>query len=141
VPADDRLYIRVDQGLPRHPKIAGLSDAAFRTLVTLWCYCSEQVTDGVVGAAIMARFPKRAVLELLDAGLLEHPGNRDTLKTTPLRNTGEWYCHDYTYHQRTAAEIATIKGKRGSAGSLGAHHRWHVKRGKYDPGCPHCLAR
>jgi hypothetical protein len=120
-------YIHVDDGMPEHPKIVGLTDKAFRTLLALWCYCSRQLTDGRVPMPIAAHHPRRAILELEKAGLLES-------------REGDWYCHDYPDWQRTASEVATIMSKRGSAASLAAHTRWHVRRNRFNADCPHCSA-
>lgn len=108
--ADDRLYIKVHNGMPDHPKVAGLSDKAFRAIVSFWCYCDRHYTDGTVPGVIALRESKRAVAELEKAGLIESRG-------------ADWYCHDYLEHQRSAAEVAAMKEKRRVSGSLGGKAR------------------
>ena len=62
-------YIRVDVLLPEHPKVEGLSDKAFRALITLWCYCGRQRTDGAVTRKQWEAWPPRVRAELIAAGL------------------------------------------------------------------------
>jgi hypothetical protein len=124
--ADERTYIKVHDGLYDHPKIEPLTDAAFRTLVGLWCWCSRHLTDGQVPAAIWAkRGSPKVRRELLAAGLVE---------TT----TDGVVMHDYLEHQRSAAQVEEIKEARATAGAKGNHIRWHVRKGVHDPACPYC---
>ncbi len=107
MPRDPRTYITVHDGMPEHPKIEPLSDAAFRLLVTTWCWCSRQQTDGHVPAAVWARRgTTRTRGELMAVGLVEAVPNGVTV-------------HDYTEHQRTADEIAELRAKRAEAGKRG----------------------
>jgi len=127
--ADDRTYIRLHDGMPGHPKVRGLSDRAFRTLIRSWCYCSEYLTDGEVVSAVARDLgTTKAWTELVSAGLAE---------SAP----GGYLMHDYLEHQRSAAEVAEIKAGRGVGGTLGNHVRWHVQRRKPDPSCEHCNPR
>lgn len=124
--ADDRTYIRLHDGMPGHPKVRGLSDKAFRTLIRAWCYCSEYLTDGEVVSAVARDLgTSKGWTELVSAGLAE---------SAP----GGYLMHDYLEHQRSAAEVAEIKAGRGAGGTLGNHVRWHVQRRKPDPTCEHC---
>lgn len=105
--ADDRTYIKLHDGMPRHPKVRGLSDRGFRTFVSALCYCSEYLTDGVIVAAVARDLgPARAWDELVLAGLAE---------SAP----GGYLMHDYLQHQRSAQEIADLKEKRRAAGRRG----------------------
>jgi len=104
---DDRTYIKVHDGMPDHPKVEALSDAAFRLLVTLWCWCGRHLTDGRIPEGIWSRRGSaKARDELLTAGLVEANG------------TG-FYMHDYLEHQRSAEQVAELKAKRRAAGSMG----------------------
>lgn len=124
--ADDRTYIRVHDGMPGHPKVRGLSDKAFRTLIRAWCYCSEYLTDGEV-VAVVARDlgTNKAWTELVSAGLVESAPSG-------------YLMHDYLQHQRSAAEVAEIKAGKGASGTFGNHVKWHVKRRQANPECEHC---
>lgn len=108
MPRDKRPFIMVADTMPEHPKVEALSDAAFRLLVTTWCYCSRQFNDGRIAAAAWSRrgTPK-ARRELEAAGLVE------------LTEDGWVQVHDYTEHQRTAAEVQELSDKRAAAGAAG----------------------
>lgn len=123
---DDRTYIRVHDGLPDHPKVEPLSDAAFRLLMSVWCWCSRHLTDGYVPAAVWAkRGTARTRRELTAAGLVEEvPGGVSM--------------HDYLEHQRSAAEVNEWKEAKSTGGSWGNHVRWHVKKGRVKADCEHC---
>lgn len=125
---DTRTYIRLHDGMPDHPKIDDLSDAAFRLLVRVWCRCSQYQTDGVIRAKWWAKQKASARRELIGEGLIEEMAD------------GDVYAHDYLEHQRSAAEIAASRGTKSSSGSLGNHTRWHVNENKSDPDCPICVA-
>lgn len=104
---DDRTFIRVHDGMPDHPKIEPLSDAAFRLLVTCWCYCSRNLTDGHMSATAWGkRGTAKARKELIAAGLAVKNGDAVVL-------------HDYLDHQRSAAEAAAKKEQARAAGRAG----------------------
>lgn len=106
MPKDDRTYIRVHDGMPDHPKIAGLSDKAFRLLIELWAYSSRHLTDGRIPSVIAKKRGAKARDELSATGLLsEHETGHE--------------CHDYLEHQRSKEHIEAIKEKRREAGRKG----------------------
>ena len=41
-------WVRIDDNFADHPKIIGLSDAAFRLFITGLCYSNRQLTDGII---------------------------------------------------------------------------------------------
>lgn len=122
-----RTWIVVHDGMPDHPKIEALSDRGFRALITLWCWCSRQLTDGHVPKAAWEKRTTPAVRrELIAAELVEQlPG-------------GDVAMHDYLDWQRSAVAVQTASEKKQSAARLGNHNRWHVKEGRFDPACEHC---
>lgn len=104
---DTRTYITVHDGLPDHPKIEQLDDAAFRLLITCWCWCSRHLTDGQIPKASWERRADVATRQqLLDTGLV-------------VATDDGVQMHDYTKHQRSAAEVEELKTKRAEAGRLG----------------------
>lgn len=103
---DTRPYITVHNGMPEHPKVEDLSDAAFRALVTLWCWCSRNETDGWVTPNVWAKRTSAAIRRELLVSLVEDHGDR-------------LYMHDYLEHQRSAQEIADLRDKRSKAGAKG----------------------
>lgn len=107
MPSDTRTYITVHDGMPEHPKVEGLSDAAFRTLVEAWCWCSRNQTDGHIPTeSWKKRGTPSARKELIAKGMAEVTENGV-------------YMHDYTEHQRTADEIAEHRAKKAESGRLG----------------------
>jgi hypothetical protein len=105
---DSRTYIRIHDGMPDHPKVDGLSDAAFRLLVSTWCWCARHLTDGrVPGPTWLKRGTPKSRGELVAAGLAD------------LTEDGEVLMHDYTDHQRTADEVRRISEARREAGKKG----------------------
>lgn len=104
---DSRTYIRLHDGMADHPKIDGLSDGAFRLLVSMWCWCSRHLTDGHVPAATwVKRGTPKARAELVESGM------------AILTDTGV-FMHDYLEHQRSADEVRELKEKRRESGSKG----------------------
>lgn len=104
---DHRTFVAIDHNMPDHPKVVGLSDAAFRALVEAICYCSRLETDGNLKASATRKLgPTDAIEELLREGLFD--------------DTGAGYqVHDYLDFQRSAAEIREIRENRRLAGSAG----------------------
>lgn len=128
-PFDPRPSIRLHNGMPEHPKIVGLSDAAFRLYVEALCWCSRQETDGVLPHAQLRRMGKpRAITELTTAG------------DPPLiiKMPGEYVIHDYLLHQRSSDEIESYRAARSSDGKVGAHRRWHVPNRRKSKDCELC---
>jgi len=125
---DSRTYIRVHDGMPDHPKVEPLSDAAFRLLVSTWCWNSRYLTDGHVPAATRAKRGKAKVWEeLIVSGLADE--NED----------GSLTMHHYTEHQRTAEEVVALKAARATASERANHVRWHEERGVTAPDCSLCV--
>lgn len=67
-------WVRIDDGFATHPKIAELSDRAFRAHVEALCYCAQHLTDGKVPGALARSLGKRSVDELTGGGLWEQNG-------------------------------------------------------------------
>ena len=109
-------YVRIDVLMPEHPKIAGLSDKAFRVFVELLCYCGRQRTDGIVDARTWRRHgTARARAELVQASLV-HPLMGDDEASGVV-------VHDYTDHNRSRAEIDELSARRAEAGRKGGSKR------------------
>jgi HNH endonuclease len=94
VARDERTYITVHDGMPDHPKIDGLSDTAFRLLVTMWCWCSRHKTDGRIPPAALREFRRRrAVTALVSAGLVHRRGGE--CARCPESEPGGYVVHDF----------------------------------------------
>lgn len=111
-------WVKLDDGLPDHPKVVGLSAEAFAVYVSGICYCSRNLTDGLIPRGALVRLtnakrPTKAADELVAANLWrEHPQG--------------WSVHDYTEHQRSRDEVIDISEKRAQAGAKGAAKRWQL---------------
>lgn len=124
---DGRPTIRLANSMPEHPKIIGLSDAAFRLWIEAICFCSRQETDGQIPKPMMRRLGQAKVIkELMSVGLLDEMTDRFDV-------------HDYLRHQRSAAEIRSFRESKAERGTKGAHMRWHVPRRQRVKDCPYCL--
>lgn len=108
------MWVRLDDRFPRHPKIVGLSDRAFRAHVEAMCYCGSHETDGWIPTAAVR--PGRApVAELLDAGLWSKDG------------TG-YRIHDWLDYNPSAADL---REQRDAAADR--KRRWRERRTTDDP--------
>lgn len=128
---DKRPYFVLTNEYPRHRKIRGLSDKAFRLHVTLLGLCNEDRNDGIIGAHDLDMLGPKPGKELITSGLVtKHPdGTRYRL-------------HDYLKHQNSAKDINERLSERAEAGRRGgilsAHKRNHVSKRITDPNCLHC---
>lgn len=106
----------MDVLMPEHPKIAGLSDKAFRVFIELLCYCGRQRTDGIIDARTWRRHgTPRARAELVSASLVDVlMGDADANGVV---------IHDYTDHNRSRAEIEELSARRAEAGRKGGSRR------------------
>lgn len=96
-------WIRLDNGFPEHPKVLGLTDAAFRAEVIAICYASRYLTDGWVPAP-----PRRALAsELVKAQLWLPDGDGYQL-------------HDYLDWQQSRAQAQARSDRARQA----ARKRW-----------------
>lgn len=106
---DKRIWIKLAVEMPTTPKIAILTDVAFRSYVEMLCYSRDHLTDGFIHARIAQRqWPAEAVEELCT-----NDGNRSSL----IRVENGYLIRDYDKHQETRAKVearaeASAKGGR-----------------------------
>lgn len=66
-------HAKFDDKFPDHPKVASLSDSAYRLHTAGIIYCARNLTDGLVEVVEVPRlvraYRKRALQELVDRGL------------------------------------------------------------------------
>ena len=126
---EEITYILVHDRMPYHRKIRGLSDAAFRLLIELWCWCGENLTDGTVDADVWPTMrTAKARRELLDKKLV-----------TQSDENGPVAVHDWLDIQRSTAEVEKARKQKSAGGKLGNHRRHHVNQRRIDPECEFCL--
>ena len=99
-------YLNIDDGMPDHPKIEALSDAAFRLHVTAMAYCAQKKTDGLVPRNKARRMTDSATdgvaMELVRAGVWHDIGAGCTCAQSIEDRTcrgdgvaGHYIVHDY----------------------------------------------
>jgi hypothetical protein len=104
---DSRLYGRFTLDFADSPKIAPLSDSAFRALVEMTLHSRRMLDDGFVDERIVARkWKPRAITELL---------SNDPVNPSLRVVDGGYRIHDFDEHQQTRADIE----KKRTAGSKG----------------------
>lgn len=94
-------WIKLEDKTPRHPKIAGLSDRAFRAWIGSLCYASEFLTDGAIPSAFLITVKPKIHQELIGAGLWKQA----------VDGSGRVVIHDYLEHQ-TARESVERERRR-----------------------------
>ena len=116
-------WIKLDDKTPRHPKIAGLSNLAFRWWVNALCFASEFLTDGVLPRVFSKRVPKQIRAELTSAGLwdfvdpnlvihgyLEHQQSREAVESERRRQRDRRKGDRGTTDRRTPGTTAGTNG-------------------------------
>jgi hypothetical protein len=119
---DRGTYIKMSDSLPEHRKIvAAGGDAAWLHVCAL-AYASRNLTDGFIPSAYLPqlsdrRQPAKLAAKLCEVCLWHAPGH--DCKRCPQPPAGEYVIHDYLEHQRSAARVAEVSGKRAAAGRTG----------------------
>jgi len=100
------VWVKLDDGFPEHPKVAGLSDDAFRTHVEFLCYCARRLTDGLIPKRLAES--QAACQELLDAGVWDRGED------------GSVWVHDYLDMNPSKKTVLHLRKVRSEAGQRGA---------------------
>lgn len=101
-------YVKLDDGFGEHPKIAGLSDGAYRLYVNGLCYCSRRKTDGFISKPMVAALLPGAARSQLNraVGALEAAGLWIHRQPVPREMADQGYdVRDYLKHQRSREQI------------------------------------
>ena len=92
-------WIKLEDSFPDHPKIAALSDRAFRVHISALCYCGKYLTNGVIPAPIANKIcvnnGSRIIKRLVEIGLW-------------IRVEGGYEINDYLKYQ-TSKEQAEME--------------------------------
>lgn len=108
---DNRLYAKFTLDFMDHPKIAGLSDAAFRCIVDAIIWSRRQQTDGFLARRLaLAKWKLEVLRELCD---------NDDEKPSLIEREEGWYIHDFADIQDTKAEIEARRARAVAAGQRG----------------------
>jgi hypothetical protein len=119
-------WIRIDDRMPYHPKVIGLSAEAFRLYVASLCYAGGHETDGFIPASALPVLwgTARTAAELERAGLWEP-------------TDGGWVIHDYLQYNPSRADLEDARRRRADAAAAAASARWEapsapVNKGRRD---------
>ena len=115
-------WAKFDDRYPWHRKVRGLSDAAFRMDVSAVCWCSENLTDGVIEAEFLTlvsdvRNPRKVAAELVRSGRW-HDDDHDC-GACPALPTGAHIVHDYLDYNPTREKVEKDREQRRKAGERG----------------------
>lgn len=106
-------WLRLDDEFAENPKIAPLSDRAFRFHVAALCVCAAKLTDGKMSrkavrvlAATLEVDAKRRTVELEQAGLW-------------IAGEDGWQINDYLDYNPSAEEVRAKREARAEAGRRG----------------------
>lgn len=120
---DDRLFAPFPIEMDEHPKIAPLSDAAFRALFEATFYSRRMLSDGFLD--------ERIVLKRWGQAVADELSSNDHNRPSWIRVEGGWQIHDFEKHHPLRAEIEAkrsgLSAKRSVAGKLGNESRWGGK--------------
>ena len=112
---DKRLFARLDLDYADHPKIAGLSDAAFRAHIELILYARKYETDGLIGNRHANRVGSRWDSEVITELLSNDPDTPSLCRLV----SGDFLLHGFTDMQESKAEITARKQKNAENGRRG----------------------
>lgn len=104
-------FIRLSLDYADHPKIAGLSDEAFRVHVEMILYSRRYLTDGVIAKQIAKRWPSTCLAEL--------EANDEQQPSLVKLDDGSYMLHGYSEMQETRDEIEEKRRIRADAGRKG----------------------
>lgn len=109
------LFAKLELDYADHPKIAPLSDAAFRLHVEMILYSRKYETDGV----IKNRLANRMALRWDSDVLTELATNDENSPSLIKLDNGDYLINGYSDVQETKAEIAARRAKNSQNGKLG----------------------
>lgn len=125
---DDRLYAKFTLDFPDHPKIAPLSDAAYRALTEMTIYSRRMLTDGFISKRLVgskgeagAKWSLQVVSELC-ANDDEHP--------SLIEEANGYLLHDFAQHQTTKDDLESRRAVREAAGRRGGIASGKARRSK-----------
>lgn len=102
-----RAWVRIDEGIDEHPRVAGLEPAAAWTFIRSILYASRRLTDGFIPGAIALRIAGDVnPSTLVDAGLW-------------IEVEGGYKIRDYLDYQQSRSEVLGLKQIREEAGRKG----------------------
>lgn len=124
MPRDDkRLFAPFPIEMDEHPKIIGLSDAAFRAIFEATFYSRRMMSDGFLD--------ERVVLKRWGQAVADELGSNDPERPSWIRVENGWRIHDFEKHHPLKADIEAKRTRtserRSEAGRIGNEKRWGRK--------------
>ena len=101
------MWVKLDDGFPRNPKVLGLSDRAFRAAIEAMCYAAEYDTDGILPGSYLRGVRPMIRRELLEAGMWD-------------QGEGLISVHDFLVYNPSSEE----RGARTESSRIAARMRW-----------------
>lgn len=117
---DDRLFAKFTLDFADSPKIAPLTDAAFRQYVEAVLWSRRLLTDGKVPQGMVGKL-------FTDAALTELTGN-DAERPSLAPVEGGYLLHDFLDHQTSRAEIEAMREQKREAGRQGGRAKAAAKQ-------------
>lgn len=136
--SDRRVWARLTVDFADSPKVAGLSDAAFRTLVEMILWSRKMMTDGVIPVSVARRrwgaktqTETHSVTEsLTESGthnvtdpVTELCTNHPTSPSLSRTCDGDYMIHDFLDHQESAEEVNARNARNAANGRRGGRPR------------------
>ena len=109
------LFAKLELDYADHPKIAPLSDAAFRLHVEMILYSRKYETDGVIKNRLANRMALRWDSDVLTELATNDENNPSLIKL----DNGDYLINGYADVQETKAEIAARRATNSQNGKLG----------------------
>ena len=100
-------WVRIDDTFPDHPKIVGLTDAAFRAHVAGLCYAGRYLTDGHIPTSALRQIGTRKAAQELEArGLWD-------------KTDHGWVINDFLDYNPSKADVQAERDRKREAGRRG----------------------
>lgn len=119
-------WFKVDDSLSMHPKVLAAGNGAMGLWVRAGSWSMQMLTGGFVPEVVARQLGNKTQADrLVEVGLWE-------------RLPTGYAFHQWGQRQPDAEKVKQSREAESSAGSFGAHRRWHIGRNVADPDCPFC---
>lgn len=119
--SDSMPWARLSVTFADNPKVAGLSDGAFRTLVEMILWARQELTDGVVPASIVQRRWNAECIAEIEHNHRERP-------SLTRNEEGDYVIRDFLEHQESHEQVTKRKAQKSAA----ARQRWAKRKATKD---------
>jgi len=123
---DPRPYAKISVDLPANPKLMGAKPQAKWLAVTAILWCTQNITDGQLPAAVavaLAGVPARYEADLIERGIWHRAGH--DCPDCPAPITPEYVViHHFLQHQGGAEEVKQSRVTQSRISRAGNHKRW-----------------